>query len=246
MEENVKIYKKESGTQVMTEPANNSKWNSGLAVVQSILKQQAEEERRLNQKYPWYGILMNWLVVLVVTVGLIVYGVQVINARTEARAASLAATAFAEYQAEQDALEQERLQALAAEQNGREAIRKAQLFYGIRNFEKKYGYDRDDLYTLARCVFNRVENPNYPNTVKGVIEQESQWIGYSDDNPMLGNYYQIAYKALEEWEYEETKPVGTDFVWAEFDENGIWLKNEFDTSGMTPAQLKNTYWSYGS
>lgn len=239
--EEVKIYHPE-----------NEQVKTHETFLKTYLKKQTEEEQRLTQKYPWFGVFMNWFVVLFVIIALTVYGVQVVHTRRAEKDAMIAAAAVAQYQAEQDAIELAYQQELAAQQQGRDAIRKAnaqkmaQLFYGVRNFEKKYGYDKDDLYTLARCVFNRVENPNYPSTIEGVIEQENQWIGYSDSNPMLGNYYQIAYKALEEWELEETKPVGTDFVWAEFDENGIWLKNEYDTSGLSPAQLKSTYWSYGS
>lgn len=232
-------------------PETKSKWKlTRLETIRQILQESAASETKLLAKHPWYGILMNWLVALVVVVGLIVYGVHVMNVRTEEKAALIAATAFADYQAEQEAAEQARMQALAAEQQSQEAVMKAQakkiaqVLYGIRNFEKKYGYSQDDLITYVRCILNRVDNPNYPNTIEEVIDQENQWVGYSRDNPMIGNYYQVAYKALEEWKYEEVKPVSTDHVWAEIGEDGIWLKDRFDTDGLSASALKSIYWHY--
>ena len=83
---------------------------------------------------------------------------------------------MADYRAEQEAVEvarQEELKALAASEATimkNEANFIAKMLYGARNFEDKYGYSTDDYMTLARCVFNRVDNPKFPNTVQEVVQ----------------------------------------------------------------------------
>ena len=107
----------------------------------------------------------------------------------------------------------------------------ARLLYGIRNFVDKYGYTERDLNTLLRCVFNRVENAKYPSSVQEVIRQKDQWIGYSDTNPVIDGYYRIALAAVEAWHEESTKPCSNDYEWAEFREDGIWLRNKYEADG---------------
>ena len=44
-----------------------------------------------------------------------------------------------------------------------------------------------DQRTTVWCILNRVDHHGYPNTVEGVCTQASQWMGYSDENPILSN-----------------------------------------------------------
>lgn len=52
---------------------------------------------------------------------------------------------------------------------------------------------------LVWCIINRVESPLYPDTMKDVCRQEAQWMGYSDDNPVLQAVYEVAYEVLSTW-----------------------------------------------
>lgn len=49
------------------------------------------------------------------------------------------------------------------------------------------------------CIFNRVDDPRFPDTVVGVITQRSQFFGYSADNPVWDSLYAVAYDCLVGW-----------------------------------------------
>ena len=204
--------------------------------LKGYLEAQSKEERRLKRKYPWFDICYNWLVVLTCITMMTLTAITVIGNNARAKEEAIAEKAVAEYKARQQEEEQIRLAALDAEKQTAEELKKqdarniAKLFYGIRNFEKKYGYTEADLYTLARCVLNRVESKSYPNTIETVLAQDGQWIAYSVDNPVLGNYYQTAMKILDDYQMEEEKPCDSSFLWCETGEDGIWLIDGFGAS----------------
>lgn len=49
------------------------------------------------------------------------------------------------------------------------------------------------------CVLNRVDSPKYPNSVKEVVTQKSQFDGYSEDNPITKELFQLANSVLTYW-----------------------------------------------
>lgn len=210
--------------------------NGRIDTIRKVINDQRADEQKLREKHPWFDLAYNYLVAALLVAAFACLIIQIVQLQTEKKAASLAATAFAEYQAEQEAQAQAEAEALeaqklSAEEQMKENARSlAKLLYGVRNFEAKYGYTNDDLITLVRCVLNRTESKEFPDTINGVLAQEGQWIAYSEDNPVLGNYYKLAYNALEDYRYEETKPCDTGFLWALVDEDGIWLIDGFGGS----------------
>lgn len=105
-----------------------------------------------------------------------------------------------------------------------------------------YGNARDnserDQRTLVWCVLNRVDSSSYPNTIKGVCEQEKQWMGYSDNNPVLQSLYEIAYNELETY-YNGYRPVNADYIYMSWSSKEIVLRDTFEVT-------KNTrYWQAG-
>lgn len=92
--------------------------------------------------------------------------------------------------------------------------------------------------TAVWCVFNRVDTAGFPNTIQGVCQQEQQWIGYSDDNPVLESLYEIAYTELETW-YNGYRPVTADYVYMSWSSDNIVLR---DTYKVTKA---TQYWQAG-
>lgn len=199
----------------------------------------------MNFRHPLFNLVYNWIIwALIIALAISCVG-WALDARTEHRAAALTATALAEYQAEQENLERARMEEMAAAQASETAVIAseaewiARLFYGIDRFVTKYNYNEIDLLTYARCVFNRVENQKYSGTVNEVVNQDDQWTGYFENNPVLKNYYTIALKAVEEWHNESIKPCSNEFLWAELTPNGIWLKDDFKADGY---KLR---WRYG-
>lgn len=105
----------------------------------------------------------------------------------------------------------------------------AKALYGIRNFISVYHYTETDLRTYARCIFNRSESKGV--SVHEIVSAKDQFIGYSEDNPVMDEYYNLALKFVDRWYYEETKPMSADYQWAELTPDGVFLVNEYGASG---------------
>lgn len=108
----------------------------------------------------------------------------------------------------------------------------AKAFYGIRNFINVYHYTEKDLRTYARCIFNRADAKG--KSVQEIVSADNQFTGFSEDHPVLDEYYNLALIFVDKWYHEDTKPMGIDFQWAELTDKGIFLVNEFNASGYVP------------
>ena len=151
------------------------------------------------------------------------------QARAEQRAAD-AAELQAYIQEQQEAAEAERLAAATKERNEAELV--AQVLYGVKD------NNTADLRTLAWCIFNRVDNARFPDTIEAVVSQEAQWMGYRSDNPILEDLYQIAVEEMEHWRDGDHRPVSEDYVFMSWTPSSITLRDNFTESGSTH------YWRY--
>lgn len=249
MDETIKIYSPgkvamiqayENATKVKSETKKKSRSKESMApadILADVLDERKQREQKLMNRHPWVPILYNWFIAIMAilfALSLVNWGIQI---RTQRQAASLTAVAMADWQAEQDAIEAKRIAEEQALKNSEENICKnmamslSRVFYGIRNFESKYNYGTEDYRTYAWCIFNRVDNPAYPNTLDEVILQKDQWVGFAVENPSVDQYYTMALKFVKEWRNAETRPVTTDYLWAELTEKGIYLRNSFKADG---------------
>ena len=103
----------------------------------------------------------------------------------------------------------------------------AKAFYGIVKFLDKYHYTEADLETYARCMFNRAEGGDLITE----ISKPEQFTGYSDANPVLAEYKNLAQRLVEEWHNETVKPCDVSFRFAELTPNGIYLKQDLHADG---------------
>jgi hypothetical protein len=108
----------------------------------------------------------------------------------------------------------------------------AKVLHGMR-----YNSERD-LRTAVWCILNRVDTVGYPGSVQGVCQQEHQWIGYSDDNPILTNLYEIAVKELDTW-HSGYRPVNSDYVYLSWSSKEIVLRDTYEKTANT------RYWQAG-
>ena len=95
-----------------------------------------------------------------------------------------------------------------------------------------------DQRTVVWCILNRVDSIGYPGTVKEVCQQESQWMGYSDNNPILNNLYDIAKRELETW-YSGYRPVAPEYVYMSWSSSQIILRDTWENKTNT------NYWQAG-
>lgn len=133
------------------------------------------------------------------------------------------------YKAEQEAAHAVEYDA-ALRQTEAEAV--ARVLYGVK------GNSERDLRTLAWCIFNRVDNKAYPNTLNGVISQPSQWMAYSEDNAVLDGLYDIAKEEIDRW-HSGHRPVSSEFVYMNWSPSEIVLRNRWEEKSGTK------YWQWG-
>lgn len=194
-----------------------------------------EEIRMLEKKHPKIVKVYPKFIALLLVVLILVFAVTAIQNYIENKSNIAAAEALAEYQREQDAIEQARLEALAAEQNSEQAKRSRDIEYvakvlsGIDSFVESYGYSEGDLITYGECIINRVINTRsgFPNTIEEVVKQEGQWTGYSDMVLVQAKYRDIATIIVNDYYDNAARPCSADYCWAELRRDGIWLKNEY-------------------
>lgn len=181
-------------------------------------------------------ILVGKYALLFMVYTIIVCSLSARNARIKAtnETAARYEAQIAAYMAEQEEAARAAAEAAAVQidQERAEAEMLARLLYGVKN------NSTDDLYTLAWCVINRVDNPAFPGTVEGVINQPLQWMGYSADNPVLENLYRIADDVLTTWRSGGHRPVSDDYVYMSWSESDIVLRDNFTESRSTH------YWRY--
>ena len=136
------------------------------------------------------------------------------------------------YKAEQEALKEAESKATDILVIDRESEALAKVLYGVKS------NSTDDLKTYVWCVLNRVDNPNYPDTVEDVIAQPQQWMAYSEDNPVLEDLYQIAHDQLTVWYSGGRRPVSSDFVFMNWSPSEIVLRDNWEDGSRTH------YWRY--
>ena len=104
----------------------------------------------------------------------------------------------------------------------------AKVMYNIvRNHEESHQK------SVAWCIINRVEHPAYPNTVVGVCEQPKQWMGYSDDNPVLTELYDVALAELKIWHSDGPRPVSNEYIYLSWSSKEIVLRDTFEETEKT-------------
>ena len=115
----------------------------------------------------------------------------------------------------------------------------------IASMEKEAEYIAKVLYGTARnhssdsqkavvwCILNRVEHYAYPSTVQEVCEQPQQWMGYSDNNPVLDEHYDIALEVLKVWYNDGHRPVSPDYIYLSWSSSEIILRDTFEEGKYT-------------
>ena len=64
---------------------------------------------------------------------------------------------------------------------------------------------------VAWTIFNRVDDPRFPDSVIEVITQPSQFFGYSESFPVTAELEALARECLEDWHFERERVLEPDF-----------------------------------
>lgn len=86
-------------------------------------------------------------------------------------------------------------------------------------------------------ILMRVDSPYYPNTVKEVVRQPSQWMFYNEGNPVRDDDVNLALEQLRLW-HDGRYPAGlsSTFVYGEWSEHDYVLRDTWDKT------YKTNYW----
>lgn len=100
-----------------------------------------------------------------------------------------------------------------------------------------YGMDRNhadpDKKAIVWCILNRVEHYAHPDSVIGVCEQAKQWIGYSPDNPVLTEHYDLALAELKIWYSGGHRPISNEYIYLSWSSKEILLRNTYEENKST-------------
>ena len=111
----------------------------------------------------------------------------------------------------------------------REAEWIAKVMYGMAKPDHK----DSDLRAIVWCILNRVDNKAYSGEVQAVCQQKSQWMGYSDDNPVIAKLYDIALTELKKWHGDSVRPMSADYVYLTWSSKEILLRDTFAENRST-------------
>lgn len=94
-------------------------------------------------------------------------------------------------------------------------------------------HSADAQKAVCWCIINRVESSLYPSTITEVCEQPSQWMGYSDENPVIESLYSIADEVLSGWESGGYRAISPDYLFLTWTQDEIVLRTTFAEGNST-------------
>ena len=90
-----------------------------------------------------------------------------------------------------------------------------------------------DKRAVVWCILNRVEHYAHPDSVAEVCEQPKQWMGYSIDNPVLADLYDIALAELKTWHSGGHRPMNNSYIFLTWSSSEILLRDTFEENRNT-------------
>lgn len=110
----------------------------------------------------------------------------------------------------------------------REAEYIAKVIYGTAR-----NHVDSDKKAVVWCILNRVEHYAHPDTIVEVCEQPKQWMGYSNDNPVLTENYDLALAELKTWYNDGHRPMSSDYIYLSWSSKEILLRDTFEENKST-------------
>jgi hypothetical protein len=151
-----------------------------------------------------------------------------INANHEAEMAVLRAELQNDYESKITELEQYYEYGGDVSQIEREAEYIAKVIYGTAR-----NHVDSDKKAVVWCILNRVEHYAHPDTIAEVCEQPKQWMGYSSDNPVLTENYDLALAELKTWYNDGHRPMSSDYIYLSWSSKEILLRDTFEENKST-------------
>lgn len=110
----------------------------------------------------------------------------------------------------------------------------AKVIYGTAR-----NHSDNDKKAVVWCILNRVEHYAHPNNVAEVCEQSKQWMGYSSNNPVLTDNYDLALAELKIWHGDGHRPISNEYIYLSWSSSEIMLRDTFEeTKGTRYWRMK--------
>lgn len=154
--------------------------------------------------------------------------IEEINANHAIELSNLRAELQENYEAKMSELEQYYEYGGDVTQIEREAEYIAKVIYGTAR-----NHTDSDKKAVVWCILNRVEHYSHPDTVAEVCEQPKQWMGYSNDNPVLIENYDLALAELKTWYNNGHRPMSNDYIYLSWSSKEILLRDTFEENRNT-------------
>ncbi len=110
----------------------------------------------------------------------------------------------------------------------REAQAMARVLYGTALHNS-----REAQKAVCWCIINRTESTLFPNSIEEVCSQPVQWMGYSDDNPVTQELYDVALEVVQTWHDGGIRMFSKEYLFLTWAEHEIILRTTFNESGNT-------------
>ena len=104
----------------------------------------------------------------------------------------------------------------------------AKVLYGTAR-----NHAESDKRAVIWCILNRVDHHSHPDTIMEVCEQPRQWVGYSSDNPVLDELYELALTELKSWHNDGHRPISNEYIYMSWSSKEILLRDTFEESKST-------------
>lgn len=204
-----------------------------LDTLREITATQTAREKLLTWRYPWFNVVYNYLIALIVfglCCSLYGWGLDVWAQRRADQQTKATVEAMEMARQEEEAAKAAELAAARMSEEAvldRWATAGAKMLYGVRLFRDKYNYNDSDYKTYLQCTWNRYLFGNKLTDIETIIAQKDQFLGYYDTSPVLDELYELCKAFYTEKLHETTLVCDPGYRWAELTPQGIYLVNEF-------------------
>jgi len=117
-------------------------------------------------------------------------------------------------------------EAAATARADREAV--AKVLYGTA-----LHHSEDAQRAVCWCVLNRVDSSLYPDSIQAVCSQPDQWMGYTEDAPVIESLYRIADEVITGWRNGGYRAISPDYLYLTWERDAIVLRTTFTETANT-------------
>lgn len=94
-------------------------------------------------------------------------------------------------------------------------------------------FSTDAQKAICWLIVNRAESSLFPNSIEEVCAQDNQFMAYSDENPIVREYYESAREVLQVWHSNGIRPMSNDYLYLSWSSDEIALRTTYNIGSST-------------